>query len=211
MDSSYDFFIQKIDDSNIINLNSKIFKYNNNLVKLLTADKKYILNFELNHLIKLDNNFLDAKIIFKNELGKEYILDNKNKIIENLTGKNINIISNKNALIYFYEKINSNFSQISPIEFDKTKNGKYMKLIITNKKLIDETILISKDFCFKEYYPMINSKNLQKIVIKSKSTKTVYIENYYDKFEFNNLYEKEGEKFYIYLFELNKNNKLTLL
>ena len=211
MDSSYDFFIQKIDDSNIINLNSKIFKYNNNLVKLLTADKKYILNFELNHLIKLDNNFLDAKIIFKNELGKEYILDNKNKIIENLTGKNINIISNKNALIYFYEKINSNFSQFSPIEFDKTKKGKYMKLIITNKKLIDETILISKDFCFKEYYPMINSKNLQKIVIKSKSTKTVYIENYYDKLEFNNLYEKEGEKFYIYLFELNKNNKLTLL
>ena len=56
----------------LINMNTN--KYSRNLVKLLT-NRYYKINFELNHLIKLDNNFLEAEITIRNKYGIKYILN----------------------------------------------------------------------------------------------------------------------------------------
>ena len=205
----YDFLLQKVNDFEYINLNPKITLYNNNFVKLLNGNKKYFINFELDYLIKLDNYFLEAKIVFVNNEGKEYILDSKNKVIENLKGNKFTVISNNNAIIYFYKKI-KNFNDNGIIEFDKLKSGKNMKINISNKENYDIKIAIAKDFGFKEYYPMISYESLEILTINSKKTKSIYIENYYDLLE-QDIYEDKGEKYFIYLFEIEKNNNLIFL
>ena len=113
-----DIYIQKVNDNQNIKLNNN--DTTGNLVKLLITEKMYILDFHLNHLIKLDNAFSNATVIFydnnDNEIG---LLDINNQIIE-LNGENIKIKSNKNVLVYFYS--------IIPSE----KN--YMKLLLIKKK-----------------------------------------------------------------------------
>ena len=205
----FNFFIQKVNDNNYIEINNDINKYCNNTVKLLKSMKKYFIKSELNHLIKLDNDFLDAEVIFIDNTGRKYILNRENKLI-NLKGNNFNVESNKNALIYFYEKI-QDFDNKIIIEFNKNNKGKKLKINIKNKNInYDLKIAIAKDFGFKDYYPMINSQDLEILTIAPKETITLYIENYYDLLELN-ISELEGEKYYIYFFEINKYNKLTLL
>ena len=97
----FDFFIQKVKDFNYIEINKEINNYSNNTVKLLNAGKNYYIKFEINHLIKLDDNFLEAEVTFIDKYGIKYILNNTNKII-NIKGKNFTVESNKIALIYFY-------------------------------------------------------------------------------------------------------------
>ena len=92
----FDFYIQKVKDFDYIDINKNVNKFNKNIVKLLNCEKKYFIKFELNHLIKLDNNFLDAEITFIDKLGIKYILNSKNKII-NLKGNDFTLKSNKIA------------------------------------------------------------------------------------------------------------------
>ena len=106
-----------------------MFKFQN-LVKILNENKKYYLDFTVDHLIKLDNKYLDAEVTFIDSNGTEYILNNSNKVIRDLKGDNITVISNKKALIYFYKKIND--TKIIEIEFDKNQTNKVMKFNITN-------------------------------------------------------------------------------
>ena len=55
-DSLLEFYLQKVNDSNHITINQKMFKYQN-LVKILNENKKYYLDFTVDHLIKLDNKY----------------------------------------------------------------------------------------------------------------------------------------------------------
>ena len=189
--SLYDVYIQKIDDYERIQLNPNIFPFNN-LVKLFKGNKYYNLDFTLDHLIKLDSNFLDAEVIFTNENGDIEVL-NKDKKVLVLTGNNFIVKSNANALLYFYKKIPNN-SNKGRVIFDKTEKGKNMKFHI--KKTGG---FLVKDFCFEGYYPILNSQNWQKI-----NKNEVYIDNIIDNLEYD-LYENEN--YIIYIFDsFDENN-----
>ena len=206
--SYFDILFQKVKDLDYIDIITEEKKYCRNTVKLLNKEKIYTIKFELNHLVKLENNFLDSEVIFTSENQTKYILNNKNKIL-NLKGNNFTVKSNKISIIYFYEKI-ENYNDYSIIEFDKFKFGKNMKINITNKNDYDIKIAIANDFGFKYHYPMINFNDLEIVTISAKKTNYFYIENYYDSLEVN-LSESEGEKYYIYIFQITKDNKLILL
>ena len=199
--SLIDFYFQKVNDSEYININPNMFKFNN-LVKLLESGKLYYLNFTVDHIIKLDNKFLDSEITFTDKDGNKYILNKENKVLKNLTGDNITVISTKKSLLYFYKRINE--SGIIEIEFDKNQKGKLMKFNITNisGKEITANINIMKDFGFSGYYPMISEKSWDKITGKENQY-TVYIENFYDKINDGELYENDGEKFIIFIYPIN--------
>ena len=62
----------------------------------------YNIDFNLNHIIKLDSGFSDAIVKFYDQNDREIgLLDINNRTIE-LNGENIRIKSDKNALVYFY-------------------------------------------------------------------------------------------------------------
>ena len=58
----------------------------------------YYLNFSVDHLIKLDNKFLVAEVTFTDENGENYILNNEARVLKNIKGNNIRLISDKNTL-----------------------------------------------------------------------------------------------------------------
>lgn len=189
-----DLYIQKIDDNENIKLNNNNF--NRNLVKLLKSEKMYKLDFNLNHLIKLDNAFSDAIVIFYNENGNEIGFLNKEiKIIE-LSGNNIKIKSNKNALIYFFSSLNSE-KKLYEISFNKEEIGKNMNITITNLNSDNESIILIKDYGFKNYYPLLSPNNWEKIIIEKNKTTSIFIENPYDKLKLEEL--SENETFIIYI------------
>ena len=196
--SLYDFYIQKSDDFEHIQINNNMFKFNN-LVKLLNENKKYYLDFKVDHLIKLDNKFLDAEVIFYDGNGGEFILNKNNRIIKDLEGENITMISNKRALLYFYKKI-PNYSGKGTVIFNKLEKGKNLKFNIRNKNNDDIDIYIVKDFGFEGYYPMINQKDWDGIKTVNNSMTTIYVENYFDKSNCE-VYENEGENYIIYIFD----------
>ena len=196
--SFYDMFIQKENDSDNIQESAL---YPNGFAKLLKENKIYTLNFKVNHYIKLDNQFLNAEVTFTIENEIKDQLNNDKKVIKDLTGDNIKVKSNKNALIYFYKKIEDP-NKIKVIEFDKNKPHQNMKFNIIHSN-IKEKIMISKDFGFKECYPLLYNNSFD-IVYLSGNESTIYIENLYDKLLTNDLYEEE--QFLIYIFNDFENN-----
>ena len=204
----FDFLIQKVNDNNYIEINIEINNYSKSIFKLIEPNKNYYIKFELNHLIKLDNNFLDAEIIIKNKNGIKYILNKDNKII-NLVGSDLTLESNKLALIYFYEKI-EDITKSSLIEFNKYNTGKNMEVNITNKNDKEIKIAIAKDFGFKDCYPIIDFNSLEIYTILGKKTINLYFENYYDLLE-TDIYNSQNEGYYIYIFEVQNNNKLVFI
>ena len=195
--SLFDFFIQKIDDLSLVEINSNMFKFNN-LVKLFNPNKNYYLNFIVDHLIKIDNNFLDAEVQFTDANGTIYNLNKSNRIIKDLVGSNVSLISDKEVLIYFYKKI-ENYSDSNVIAFDNNQKGKNIKFKITNNKNKGNLkLLLAKDFGFEGYYPMLNQKNWEGVNISNNDDAIIYVDNYYDKIEYD-LYE--NEKYLIYIFE----------
>lgn len=194
-------YFQNYDDkTNIQNGDLYLFK---NLVKLLIKDKTYNFNFNVNHLIKLDDNFIDSEVTFTDENGKEYKLNKANKIIKIKADKLSVVASKDNAFIYCY----SNYSEYRTdpfkiIEFDKNKSGKIMKFTIENNN--DSNFIIIKDFGFEGYSPTLYYTSFDKIIVRENNDdkyNTVYVENLYDKYK--ELYEDENykEKYYIYVFE----------
>ena len=156
--SLFDLYIQKFDDYEYIQINSKLSKFNNT-IKLLEANKTYYLNFTVDHLIKLDNKFLDAEIMFIDKKGQHYFLNKTNKVIKNLRGDNIKVISNQIALIYFYKRI-PDFCNLETIIFNKTQTGRNMRFNIIMPRFYQATtIYIIKDFGFEGYYPILDEKS----------------------------------------------------
>ena len=167
----YDLYIQKINDLPIVKLNSKILLFNNT-VKLLTEDKTYYVDFKLDHLIKLDENF-DATVTFTDKDGAEYILNRNNRIIRHLQGENITITTDKKALLYFYKKIPENYD-IGTIIFDKSQKGKNMKFNVKNIKGYSLHLYIIKDFCFEGCFPMLRDKNWEMINTKTNNNTNIF-------------------------------------
>ena len=194
--SLYDIYFQKVNDCEFIQLNQALFP-TNNLVKLFSENKYYYLNFTLDHLIKLDSNFLDAKVIFIDENGVNYFLNKDNKIIKDLKGNNIKLITDKKALLYFYYRI-QNYTEKGTIIFDKSKKGKNLYFNIKN----DEAILI-KDICFKGYYPMLINQSWNTL-----NDYSVDVDNIIDSLEYD-LYE--GENYIIYIFDSYDENNIPIL
>ena len=197
----FDIYMQKVEDSENIFINQNIFGFNN-LVKLLNENKTYYLNFSVDHLIKLDNKFLNAKIKFVDGEGKEYFLNNSNRVIKDLKGDNITVISSEKALIYFYKRI-ENYSGEGVVIFDKKQKRKNMLFNITNINNNPISIYIAKDFGFEGYYPMLSKKSW--IYVNNKESwhnyiSTIYIDNIFDQSDYE-LYEEEGEEYIIYIFD----------
>ena len=203
----FEFYIQKENDTDYIEINMDTNKYSRNLVKLL-KDKYYYVKFELNHLIKLDNGFLDSSVYFFKNSSIINILDKEKKTVY-IKGNDYVVEPFKTALIYIYEKI-ENFNDKSVIEFDKTQAGKNMKFKIVNKNKFEIKIAIAKDFGFREYYPMLNFDSMEMITIAPENNIDLFIENYYDILE-TDIYESDGEKYFVYLFQVIDNNKIILL
>ena len=201
----FDLYFQKVEDLEYISINPKMFRFNN-LVKLLNENKKYYLNFTVDHLIKLDNNFIEAKVLFIDGTGKEFTLDKSNKVINDLKGDNVTVTSSKNALIYFYKRI-ENYNKSGVVIFDKEKKRKNMMFNVTNLKNTDSSIYIVKDFGFEGYYPMLSVKSwiyIKNDIFYNKKNITIYVENIFDQSDYE-LYEKEGEKYLIYIFDSFEN------
>ena len=198
--SLFDVFIQKVEDSQNIEIDPYEYQFNN-VVKLLKANKPYYIKFTVDHLIKLDDNFLGATVTFKYN-GQSYSLNNERRVTIDVKGDNIEVKSDKEALIYFYKRIEN--EDIKTIVFDKNQKSKNMKFTITNKNNKNEgfKVGIIKDFCFEGYFPMINNKNNAHFKTDGGTT-TIYIENLYDKLE-SQLHE--NEKFIIYLYNIYDEN-----
>ena len=206
----FDFIIQKVEDSEFVSINSKQFLFNN-LVKLFNENKIDYLNFTIDHIIKLDNKFLKTTVIFTDENEKEFILNKENRVIKDLKGDNIKVKSNQKALVYFYKRINNN-SKPGVIIFDKNQIRKNMIFNITNLKKNPISIYIAKDFGFEECYPMLNKKSWIYVENKAYSNNyisTIYVENIFDNSDYE-LYEEEGEKYIIYIFDSFQNNIASL-
>ena len=216
--SLYDVFMQKVNDLETINLNPNMFKFNN-LVKLLNKDKQYILNFNVDHYIQLDNKTSDANVVFTDKDGKEYYLNKDNRIIKNLSGEKIKVKSDQNALLYFYKKIKDN-SKIKIIELENNSQNLFLgfsyiyydaeKSMPSSDKIKEgvsstenaRKLYVIKDFGFKECYPILSEKSWD--VIEATSG-ILIIENLYDKLE---LELDEEEKYIIYIFDSFDENNL---
>ena len=189
-----DIYIQKVNDNQ--NVISNKNDTTGSIVKLLKSNILYTLDFNLNHLIKLHNDFSDATVKFYDINNKEIAtLDIDNRTIE-LNGENIKIKSNKNALIYFYSVIPSE-KKLHEIIFEKDQMGKNMYFSIINKDSDNEYVYFIKDYGFGNHYPMLNLNSWDKILIEKAKTTKIYIENPYDKLKENDL--DENEKFIIYI------------
>ena len=204
----FNFFIHKVNDNNYIDINIKMNKYSKSIFRMLNPKKNYYIKFELNHLIKLDNDFLDAEITIRNKYGIKYILNKKNKMIY-LSGNGYTLESNKLALIYFYEKI-ENKNERADIEFNEYNNQiKSLRINIKNKNNENIKIAIAKGFGFTDYYPIIDYNNLEIYEIPRNKTINIYLENYFNLLG-TNIYSDEIEKYFIYIFEIQNNNKIVL-
>ena len=189
-----DIYIQKVNDDQNIKLNNN--DRTGNLVKLLISEKMYKLDFKLNHLIKLDNDFSDAIVQFYDDNDVEIgFLDKDNRLIE-LNGENIKIKSIKNALIYFYSAM-TNEKKLYEIIFDKEQIGKNMNITITNLNSDNESIFLIKDYGFENHYPMLSPNEWDKILIEINKTTSIFIEYPYNKLAENELVE--NETFIIYI------------
>ena len=128
--SLLDFYIQKVNDFDEIKINSELYP-TNNLVKLLIENKEYSLKFNVDHLIMLDNDFTNAEVTFTDQKGNKFFLNKENRIITDLKGDGIKVISTQKALIYFYKRM-ENYTKKGAIIFDKSKKNKIMKFTIEN-------------------------------------------------------------------------------
>ena len=92
------------------------FRTNNN-AKYLKKDVEYKINFELNHLIKLEPGF-NAEIKITN--GQNTLIINTQNPTTDLSGSGYTIKSNNDAMVYFFGKISN--MEISQMEIDIEKS-----------------------------------------------------------------------------------------
>ena len=98
----YDIYIDIDNEDNIVKMqkDDNVF---GNLIKLFKPNIKYKLDFEVNHLIKLDPNF-DAEVIITVE-GKSILLNKKNPTTTEIKGDYVEISTSSNAILYFYNSL----------------------------------------------------------------------------------------------------------
>ena len=82
---------------------------------------------------------------------------------------------------------------------------KKIKFKITSKYTWNLELFFAEDFGFKGYYPLLSKESFSQIYSRENSS-TIYVDNLYDKLQNNNFYEDEGENYYIYIFDSEKDN-----
>jgi len=180
-DSYFDIYAEiQNDENHVINMSpvmTQNLRFNNN-AKYLKKDVTYTLNFNLNHLIKLEPGF-NAEIEIKNS-QKTFTINPKNPTIE-LTGEGYTIKSNNDTMIYFFGRL-PNGVKGREIEMEKSK-GKIVK--ISN---YERDLLI--DFGFENYYP-----STYPIDFKMRENNVIYLDNLYEKLKVKLV---PNEKLFIY-------------
>ena len=201
--SLLDFYIQKVDDYNEIVINQELYP-TSSFIKLLNKEKEYSLKFTVDHLILLDKKFTNATVTFTDSKGSIYQLNKEKRILSEIKGDNIKVISTEKALLYFYKRM-PNYSEKGAIIFDKSQNNKIMKLTLKNIKKNNLDIMLVKDFCFEGYYPMLQADSWEKVSSVNNAV-TLYFENYYEKLTYEE--DRNDEmKYIIYIFDvLDENN-----
>ena len=187
-DSYYDVYAEiQNDENHVINLSPvmiELLQYSNN-AKYLKKGIEYKLNFELNHLIKLEPGF-NAEIVIANE-SQTYKINSQNPTVP-VVGKSYTIKSNNDAMVYFFGRM-TQFKQ-KEINIEESK-GKIIKINNFNRNLI-------MDFGFENYNP--SSIPLE---TRARSNGVVYLDNIYEKMKVKLV---PNEKFYIYGSEEYINN-----
>ena len=87
--SIYDFYIDIDNEDNIIKKQQEDNPFNN-LMKLFKPNITYVLDFEVNHLIKLDPNFNAEVTITDSE--KTIILNKNNPTTTEIKGNNVHLL-----------------------------------------------------------------------------------------------------------------------
>ena len=195
----YDIFIQKVNDFETININQSMSRFNN-LVKLLNKDKIYTLNFKVDHYIKLDKKTSDAVVTFIDKNGNEYYLNSNNRLLKSLSGENIRVKSDKNALVYFYKKIEDT-SKIKIIEFNNTISENLILRFSKNSEYYSKLYIV-KDFGYKECYPLADEMNWD---VVEDNAGILMIENFDERLECD---LDEDEKYIVYIFDSFDENNL---
>ena len=152
-----------------------------NGAKYLKKDKEYTIDFNINHLFKLEHGF-NAEVTIYDDNGKIIKLNDNNPTAE-VKGYSYKIKSNNDAMIYFYNKLLEGLKQY---KIDSKQVG--MNLEIKSNELI----MFSIDFGFEGYNPIdVNSLNYNNY----DKGGTIFIENIYDKLKVN---LTKGENLYFY-------------
>ena len=182
--SYFDIYAEIKDEKNtIINL-PQISEYDTrNNAKFLKKDVEYKINFDLNHLIKLDIGF-DAEIkIIKGQNIK--IINSKNPYTE-ISGEGYTIKSNNDAMVYFIGKLPYKFSQ-KEIDLEQSK-GKIIKI----SNIFENNRNFVIDLGFKNYCPLSIQYDYY---YKIRSDGILYLDNVYEKLKVKLI---ENEKLFIY-------------
>ena len=179
--SFFDIYLDDDNDNNKIRISSVSKGINNSTSKYLKKNTEYIIDFTLNHLVKLDPTF-NAEISIYNNIDDPIILNSKNPTKE-IVGNNYQIMSNSDAMVYFYGKI---FNHIKQIEIKREEKDKIIQ-IISNAKV---NFVI--DIGFKGYNPL-NIELFSNPQIKYNTV--IYIDNIYNQIE-NKLIK--DERLYLY-------------
>ena len=153
----------------------------NNAAKYLKKDIEYNIAFIADHLVKLEPEF-DAQVLIYDNKEINIILNDNNRTAQ-IKGNNLKIKSNKDAMVYFYGKLNPSFSQLKL----EPKKGKNIEI-----KIKRNTFYII-DFGFEGYSPMDISSIFSLPFFENDGT--IYIENIYDKI---NTKLVDGEYLYLY-------------
>ena len=149
--------------------------FNSRNTRYLKKGVEYKINFELDHLIKLDPEF-EAEIRISNGDFDKTI--NPQKPTSQIYGKGYTIKSNNDAMVYFIQKKPIDWLQ-TEIDINESK-GRIIEIMPEAK----ETII---DFGFENYVP----SNL----LFDYGKDYIYIDNLYDRLKAKLV---EGEKLYIY-------------
>ena len=202
--SLYDIYIDIEDDINDENQDRfvKMQKEDNplnNLMKLFKPNIKYILDFEVEHLIKLDPNF-NANIIIKDS-EHNITLDKSNQVTTEIKGKNVEITTDSNAILYFYNTISSltSKSEIYKNMFQHEIEPSNEKNLLLDIKLIGDyrgELHYLIDVGFEGYAPFeYYGFDLAKETCYGECT--LVFPNYYDKIKTELV---EGEKIFVYYY-----------
>ena len=187
LNSFMDIYLDFNDNSNIIKMFPLIMGLNRNIFKYLKKDQEYILDFDADHLIKLEPGF-NAEISIYDNKGKNYIITTDNPTVE-LHGKHFKIKSNNDAIVYFYGKIlenlNLNKFRVKQYKLD-LKNGENIEI-----KFIDSASF-AIDFGFEGYF--LNDF-MSFFISEVHSGGTFYKENIYEKSKAKLV---KGEDLYLY-------------
>ena len=202
----YDFYIDIDKEENIVKMQQEDNPFNN-LMKLFKPNINYILDFEVNHLIKLDPIF-DAEVTITDS-EKTITLNKNNPTTTEVKGNNVQITTNSKAILYFYNSISSltSISEVYKNFFQyeiEPKNEKDLQLDFQLIGISFGYIHYLIDVGFEGYTPF-ESTSFDIVKERCWNPCTLYFPNYYDKLKTELV---EGEKLFIYYY-IDDNSKVT--